>query len=547
MKSATLDYRQAHSGGSVEGTVPKSPRSVPELYWRSLAYFNAYRIATSLLFAGLAWQLDKHILLGADNRPLFFAVCAAYGLLAAVSAATISLRRPSFHTQLTAQVIADVVAIAVVTYSSGGLRSGLGLMLLVSLAAAGLVGRGRLVLFYAALASLGIIIAEADKLLLASQDGADVFQAGLLSAGYFAIAWSAHTLSKYAKVSEQLATQRGIDLANLGHVNQLVINDMDDGVLVVDRAGAILQRNPQANSLLGSGPLFSEAMTLDQYCPEFAELLAAWKRARDDPVKLMRSPVTGAELRLRFVPIGGEKLQGTLIFAQNISQEQAHARQVKLAALGRLTANVAHEIRNPLSAISHAAELLYEEKQNDPTQAKLLRIIQDNSNRLDRIVKEVLQLNRRDRAQSDVIPAKEFLISYVDQFCQIEKAPAETFALEIDVEASLHFDRNHLHQVLWNLTSNAFRHCRKQQGSVRFCLNRASIPNTVQLDLIDDGPGVSPEMQNQLFEPFFTTENQGTGLGLYIARELCEANGASLEYVEVAPGGQFRILIREAL
>jgi two-component system sensor histidine kinase PilS (NtrC family) len=159
-------------------------------------------------------------------------------------------------------------------------------------------------------------------------------------------------------------------------------------------------------------------------------------------------------------------------------------------------------------------------------------------------VQEVLHLNRRDEAQPEALPGAAYLQDFAREFTQLERVPEEALLIEVDTAHAIIFDRVHLHQVLWNLTRNAWRHCRQQAGSVRICLSPAAIEGMVQLDVIDDGPGVDPSLQDQLFEPFFTTESQGTGLGLYIARQVCQANGANLDYINVAPGGQFRIVMR---
>ena len=225
---------------------------------------------------------------------------------------------------------------------------------------------------------------------------------------------------------------------------------------------------------------------------------------------------------------------------------QAQARQMKLAALGRLTANIAHEIRNPLSAISHATELLQEEPALNETVTRLLTIIHENGRRLDRMVNDVLKLNRGDRAHREVFKVGDYLKTFAEQFCQIEKMPQSLIALELAADPEVSFDRSHLNQVMWNLCRNALRHCRRQEASIRIAVDLIGGGNIVKLDVVDDGPGVPPALRNQLFEPFFTTVSSGTGLGFYIAREVCEANDATLDYVETPSGAQFTVLCRGA-
>jgi two-component system sensor histidine kinase PilS (NtrC family) len=219
---------------------------------------------------------------------------------------------------------------------------------------------------------------------------------------------------------------------------------------------------------------------------------------------------------------------------------------MKLAALGRLTANIAHEIRNPLSAISHATELLQEEPVLNDTVRRLLTIIRDNTLRLDRMINDVLKLNRGERAHREVFGLAEFLRAFVGQFCQIEKLAPPVIILELAAAPRIAFDQSHLNQIMWNLCRNAVRHCRRESASIRIAVDIIGGGDIVKLDVVDDGPGVAPALRNQLFEPFFTTVGSGTGLGLYIAREICAANDATLDYIETPVGAQFTVQCRRA-
>lgn len=217
---------------------------------------------------------------------------------------------------------------------------------------------------------------------------------------------------------------------------------------------------------------------------------------------------------------------------------------MKLAAIGRLTANIAHEIRNPLGSISHAAQLLYEEPQTSPTTQRLLRIIHDNTQRLNRMVNDVLGLNRGEVAHPESIAIGEFVRRFIAEFAETENADARVFTVSADGALTVTFDRTHLNQVLWNLCRNALRHCGGRPGSVLVVAQLVRASRVVKLDVIDDGPGVAPAVRGSLFEPFVTAAAGGTGLGLYIARELCVANGAALDYVESTKGSQFTLTCR---
>ncbi len=514
----------------------------PEPFWRSLFFFNAYRLAVALLLLLSVAVWGKNLWFGSHDFTLFVVTAVAYAVFGVACFVLISARR-RFNLQLTLQVMADIGFIMVMMFASNGISSGLGLLLLATLAGAGLISRGRLTLFFAALASIAVLLEHTYEVLKLEAASAQFMQAGLLSGAYFAIAWLAHTLAKHTVASERLAAQRGIDLANMAQVNQLVIRDMPDGVLVVDERGVIRQFNARAERLLGPLPHQRGEATLADHAPVLAAQFEEWRR---------RAAVdTGAgipysnSVSVRFMPIGGNRQLGAVIFLEDQSRVQAQARQLKLAALGRLTANIAHEVRNPLGAISHAAELLQEEPGMNDTVTRLTTIIRENSQRLDRMVNDVLRLNRGERVHRERFGLVAFLKQFVEEFVQIEKAGAEVFAIEYPAEPGVLFDRSHLNQVMWNLCRNALRHCHRQRASIRIRVGLERGGSVVKLDVVDDGAGVPPELRSQLFEPFFTTAAAaGTGLGLYIAREVCEANGATLDYVETPHGAQFTVLCR---
>lgn len=512
-----------------------------EALWRSIYFFNLYRLILGGMLVFLSGAFGSSLSLGTRSLVLFYNTSFVYVMLALVSQLAIRLRRPPFAVQLSLQVGVDISCITILAHASGGIQSSLGMLLLISLAAAGLISRGRITLFFAALASIAALLEHSYSVLVEEAEVAQYLHAGLLSVAYFAVAWVAHTLAKYAVASEKLAAQRGVDLANMAEANRLVIQGMLDGVLVVDEHGMVRQFNPAAERLLDYRFPAAGGTSLERCAPILAKLFNAWRQDQGRQVEMVKLPATGNQVRIRFLPVQRQEFWGALVFLEDMRRVQAQAQQIKLAALGRLTANIAHEVRNPLSAISYATELLHEDRL-DPAHERLVRIILDNTARLNRIVQDVMQLNRRDRAQVERLRLDELLPRFVDEVCQAEHVGTEVFGVEVAPACEIGFDRGHFNQVLWNLCSNALRYCRKQQGSVHLQVLR-SAGGGMELEVADDGPGVSPEAEQQLFEPFFTTEASGTGLGLYIARELCEANGASLEYVRRNQGGAcFRIV-----
>ena len=521
-------------------TAPARPAqrgTASDSFWVSLRYFNYYRIATAGVFLAVAVIYHDALTLGSHDLRLFIWASGIYLALGIGYQVLMTRWRAWFDVQLSFHVATDVVLVTLLMYSSGGMRSGLAVMLLVSLAAAALVSRGILMLFYAALATIAMLLEQTYWVLVWDHSTAGYLQPGLLSIGYFATALITNQLAQRVIINERVARQRGVDLANQLRINQLVMRDVQDGVLVVDANGLVHQFNPPVGELLGRQPL--ELDQVDGYSADLATRLAQWRQGQGGPSMTLRFPDSGKLARVRFVDAGLEGGAFTLVFLEDLSHVQEQARQLKLAALGRLTANIAHEIRNPLSAITHAADLLREEGA-ERSADRLCQIIRDNAQRLDRMVKDVMELSRRDRIQPETIQLGPFLSAFTGEFARNEQIDPACFVVEGALDAAVDFDRVHLHQVLWNLVRNAWRHGNKRRESVRISLSRRA--NRLELHVVDDGLGVAPELQAQLFEPFFTTFSSGTGLGLYIARELCAANGATLDYVDRRGGADFRIL-----
>jgi two-component system, NtrC family, sensor histidine kinase PilS len=518
------------------------------LQWRSLASFAVYRLLIAIMLVIGFWGFNRLQLVGASSPLLAGPVIFAYAVAAIAMFVTAKMRVPSLGVHLTTQVLVDVIGLTLLMHASGGARSGIGLLLLVTLAAAGLVSRGRMAFFHAALAALAILGEQAWQFLELDAQAGEFVPAGLLAGSFFVLGGLGYTLAKYASGVEKIAEARGVDLANMAEINQLVIRDMQDGFVVVDEAGVIRQHNEQSEEMI-AGLKNSTNRQILEVAPQLAGLLAQWRKNHSRIFPMVRDAATQTDYQVRFVGVGDKDPAPTVIFIEDAGRIRSQAQQMKLVALGRLTASIAHEIRNPLSSINHAAELLQEDDHRLPADARLLTIIQENSHRLDRMVQEVLNLNRRDRAHPEAIDTRAYLDQFMTDFMANEKVAADVISLTIATTRRIIFDRSHLDQILWNLVRNAYRHSKKTTGSVSVKLLETNVSNMAKLTVIDDGPGVSTEALAHLFEPFFTTETSGTGLGLYIARELAEVNGARIEYIAdrtpaAARGAEFCITLQ---
>jgi two-component system sensor histidine kinase PilS (NtrC family) len=510
-------------------------------HWRSFGLFNLYRLvqAVSLgVMPFLPWfKLDIHLNIDHVDERYIFGIGAVYTMLVGAGLLGAQFFRKRFYAQVSLQVLVDIICIGALMFIVDSLRSGLGGLLLISVAGASLLAQGRLALLYAALATLSVFGSGFAKVLAGESDGMQMAsKAGFLGLGFFATAISSYLLGRRVLFNAALARQRGLERDNQRKISDRIMTRMQDGVLVVDAAGRILNSNPSARSILGRFDL--EGLTLDKIEAELASRYLDWRAGdRRGAVELAGS--AGRAFTARFVDSYASN-KAVLIFLEDLDRFREEAQQLKLASLGRLTASVAHEIRNPLAAISHATELLMEEART-PLQDRLMCIIRDNIQRLDHIVRDVLVLGRQRVARQMTHQDRVVLLPYLSKFAEdIQSQEAlEDGVIQVlaPPEAEFCFEPEQLHQVLWNLVMNALRYSSRSQGAVRLEIRLPG--NDVELHIIDDGPGIPNELREQIFDPFFTTSVRGTGLGLHIARELCEANGVRLALGTEGPGGHF--------
>ncbi|MFO1323821.1 MAG: ATP-binding protein [Burkholderiales bacterium] len=447
-------------------------------------------------------------------------------------------------TMLFSLLAGDVFFLSLVMYAGGTFGAPLPILLFPQLAAAGWILRTQTAFFHAAFAAICLLGLDAYRAFHGAVGGPQVFQTGIIGFGFFATVGIAVALGRYTKQSEDLAAQRGIDVANLEQVNRLIIQDMQDGVLVVDLNGVVRGHNAQVTRLLGGFGRMRGGMRLAEFSTTLHDYWRRWQEDYTEALPPFKVEATQRLLRVRLVRIGTGLNGGTLIYLEDLGRAQTEAQQMKLAAMGRLTASIAHEVRNPLSAINQAAQLLEEDGAVAAEGQRLLGMIRNNAKRIDRIVGEVLQLNRRDRQQPETVPFGDFMQSLTDEIVQAENMPPGSVVLQIPDDLLIIFDRGHLNQIFWNLIRNAWQHCQKKQGSIRVVARAGYMGDAVICELVDDGPGIPAELRPQIFEPFFTTRPGGTGLGLYIARELADANGAALELLPKGPGAHFRMTLK---
>ena len=513
--------------------------------WKPLSLFNLYRLVIAGLFSLVAVIGVDLPPLGVEDHRLFTLTSIGYLLFGLISALTIRWRTPRFQLQLYSQLPADIICITLLMYASGGVRSGLGTLLIAALAGGGMLMSGQMAILYAAITAIAVLGEEFYIWNSHIAAGPNFTHAGILGATFFATAILAYLLAKRARESEALAAQRGVDLANMQQLTEYVIQRMQTGIIVIDLQQRVRLINESAWHLLGAiaNPYQYRLVDLS---PPLAAYMVLWQENPDRETQAFHPTAASPEILPRFAKLGQA---GILIFLENTAATAQQAQQMKLASLGRLTASIAHEIRNPLAAISHAGQLLAESPQISSGDVRLTEIIKQHSQRMNAIVENILQLSRRQRSRPEEFGLSSWLQDFIASFCSTEGIESKYITIEINPpDTVVRIDPSQLNQVLWNLCHNGIRYSQTNIGEPRLKL-RGGIseesPNPF-LDVIDSGRGVPPEAVDHLFEPFFTTEPKGTGLGLYISRELCESNQARLNYIPVAGGGGcFRIIFAD--
>ena len=509
--------------------------------WRSLQTFTLTRIVIALvLLLYFGFDFDNGML---RTRQQAAQICLAYaGAALLFSFAARTQRR--FLVQLGVQIGVDLAVISLLYLAAGGMRGGLGILYLFPLAGAAILAPLVLALFSAAVATLFLLGLSVWQLV----EGRDppLMQAGLFGAAFFAAVLVANRMAARLLGQEELAAQRGADLRIQQAINEIVIADVGDGILVVGADGTVFTGNPAARHMLGlqadtSGFLLHAAPAFEPVAGAFNAWLAAPENDKAfvtvkpyregdgaGDVRGRRDQPVHVKLRFAHVDAGGEAGSRSVIFMQDVSAIENQAQQLKLASMGRLTASIAHEVRNPLSAIGHATALLAEDL-HGPAEVRLLKIVSDNVARVNRMVEDILQLSRKAQPNGEPVPLAPFLEQLKAEFCEIHGLASDIVYIGDPGGSAVRFDPLHLHEVLLNLLNNAVRYASRQPASIRIFPARDAAGRR-ELHVQDDGPGITPEVRDHLFEPFYTTSSKGTGLGLYLARELCLNNDAKLDY-----------------
>jgi two-component system sensor histidine kinase PilS (NtrC family) len=501
--------------------------------WKTLWLYSIYRLilAAVLIFVGFSQYSPLNI--NYLDEVLFILTIGLYLFLAIAGNITAYIQWPNHLVQISFNTITDVIIMLKVIYSTGGVSAELGLLIAIPLFTLNFLRPGQVSLFITALGIIALLGLEVYLQQTQFSQPKDLLYTGLLSLFILVGSWVGAKWAIRASSTAALAKRRGLDIANLSQLNQTIVDELTSGILVVESSGSIRHINSTAWEFLGK-PDHWRKQPLREFAPEIDKHLQVWlKNVCPEVISCDIKHQGTMELRMHFTQLGTQTKGITLINLEDTTEQRKRVQEVKLASLGQLTANIAHEIRNPLGAISHSAQLLSESPALDKVDVRMVQIIQSNSKRMNSIIESVLNLSSKKKPQQETIYLKAWTSEFLDDFIaqsSLKKQQINVFISPAD--CTVEFDPAHLHQIMWNLCRNAMKHAHNHTTALQLDI-QGGIPNhsrDVVLNICDNGRGVESKDHLRLFEPFFTTSDSGTGLGLFMSRELAMSNGGSLEY-----------------
>jgi len=522
------------------GTV--RPLETESLRRRELYFFTLYRVFEAALLAFVAFS-PFGVVVAELHEPIIARAASAIYLIAS-GVLLLSSRGSDMRIRRQAAIgmCLDIMAATTAMLTQVGGESGIALLLLFNVAACGLILSARASMGFAVIAAIAVLGEYLFNRLMIMDVSRPFAETLMFMVSYLAAVVFCQLLGRQMSASHALAEERGEQLANLAEVNELVIRRMRTGVLVVDGSHKVRLSNEAAWSLLGNPS--PERRDLNDIAPTLHTSLWQWRQGRGEVPKSLTFTEGGPDVLPRFVPISlSDSL--FLIFLDDSRIYSGRAEELTLSTLGRLSASIAHEIRNPLAAISYSAQLLDEADYLPDADRRLLEIIHTQCTRMNGIVENILGLARRERSQPESVELATFARQYVDDYRSSH--PLETDILQAVCRQRplmAMVDPQQLHQVLTVLVHNALTYGRLpgQPADVTVAVGKDPATSQPLIEVIDHGPGIPTAVVEHIFTPFYTTSAHGTGLGLYIARQLCEANQSSLEFMPVPGGGScFRI------
>jgi two-component system sensor histidine kinase PilS (NtrC family) len=531
--------------------VAAAPPAPTDLAWRVIGLVNLYRllIPPALYVLHLSFGSDSPV--GQTYPTLFMWTCVVYfGAGIAIVAGGRRLL-PNLRATTFVHAMVDAVAISLMMFASGGIASGLGILFVVPVGAMALLADSRDSFLLAALATLALLGQQVATYLVGNAEVYEFFPAGIYGGIVFLVALLAWPLARRLRDTEATVRRQEVDLANLAQLSQYIVQNLRESIVVVDHENRIRLINESAALMLGDRSAYPGAL-LGEASPQLLYLLETWRQRTANPATPSQTFIAadgGHVIQPHFASLGGSEPAPVIVFLEDTELLAAKIQQSKLAGLGRLSASIAHEIRNPVGAMSHAAQLLAESPSLSDEDKRLTEIVRSNGERVRQIIENVMSMARRENSRPERLVLGNWLQGFREEFSATMQIPAERLAITSllgDIEIQV--DPSQLRQIVWNLCENAVRYGSSPAGNDVIELRIGRMASTARpfLEVADRGPGISVQHREKIFEPFFTGSEKGTGLGLFLARELAQTNGATLLYEPRTSGGSlFRIVFRD--
>ncbi len=520
-----------------------------DLVWRVIGLLNLYRLLVPLLLLVTQALAGPALSLVPTHPRLFIGACIAYFTSALLLIIARRLEWSSLRIVALVNAGVDALAIGLILYAAGGVASGLGILLVLPVFALAILADRRDAFLIAALAALAVLAQQVFSGVTDATQVTDYVTAGLIGSVLFATSLATWPVALRLRETDALVRRRELDLANLAQLSQYIVQHLRESIIVIDAQDRIRLINESAAEILGDKSAFPDAL-IGEASPRLMYLLESWRKgaASGEPESPADPTFIAADsarvIRPHFAALGSMSPGPVLIFLEDTSILAEKVQQSKLAALGRLSASIAHEIRNPVGAMSHAGQLLAESPSLTSDDRRLTEIIRANATRVSGIIDNVQRLSRREPARLEWLTLSAWTEEFQGEFCDTMQFPRARLEVGSIEDLEVRADPDQLRQILWNLCENAIKHAVLDDPDRAVEIRYGHMPSNARpyLEVADRGEGVRPEIAERIFEPFFSS-GSGSGLGLFLARELAQANGATLLYEPRAGGGSiFRLV-----
>ncbi|GMR05479.1 MAG: two-component system sensor histidine kinase PilS [Gammaproteobacteria bacterium] len=519
-----------------------TPREGTTEYWRSLFYLNLYRMLLAVFLSTASLTSVSVGSLGSRHPELFIYTSFSYAFLSLLFAFLIHYDWPGYIIQCRLQILVDIIITILLYNASSGRGSGIEILFFITVSASGILLGGRAALITASTATILLILEHFYEILINQRPPGGFTSLGFIGSGLFITAFIIYYLTLLLRKTEIEIAEKNITLQKMGHINQLIVEQLESGIIVVDQSSQVILFNNSARELLTAPDSLNIPLPLDSLLNKISLDDAYFSKISHEKESKIELP-SGKTILTRYRPLGDKAENGYLILFDDYSQIEKEKRNEKFIAMGRLSASIAHEIRNPLGAICHAGQLLAESPGIYKENIRLVEIIEGQSRRIDQIIKTVLGLGQQNEQKLQKIPIHDWLDRIINDFTRETRLTEDSILLSGDCVTSAYGDPDQLRQVIQNLLTNSLRYADTSKSPiVMIDISENTSGEGCTIKLSDNGPGIDRSIQDKVFEPFFTTSSTGNGLGLFIARKICLSNGASLEYIHIESGNGYFVL-----